>query len=410
MAVPAYVQVPPYAALLPDEPEVTLQYSNKAPPAAAVASSLPPPIQVSEECPSSPSQASPGKSALGNLPGLLLASTLQIPNTAVPNNPRGSVALLSTRDPLSVPITTVNFRRFISKIGPVFWLQDRIEEILLWRKGWKFTATWMAIYAFVCYYPRLILLLPNAIIISVLVATHPSPHSAESNDPEILPPPRANAREGSSEWFANIQGIQNLMGAFADLYDAVFPYIPHLTHSTPYTLHILTFTCILTAVSLFILPFIPLRAVFLVLGLAPFMLTHPWTLHNLPALIHSLPLRRMCVRIARVIDDDRLQDTVWQSPLREVELYENERLSGELWTWSKTHLKPGERVAWTRGRDGWSALAGGDVRNLTFELDRGWAFVETEDWRADVEGLWSSVGSDESVYCYVHVSEDFELF
>jgi hypothetical protein len=54
------------------------------------------------------------------------------------------------RDPLSIPITTVNFRRFVSKVGPVFWLQDRLEEILMWRRGWTVTSAWMAFYAFLC--------------------------------------------------------------------------------------------------------------------------------------------------------------------------------------------------------------------------------------------------------------------
>lgn len=30
-------------------------------------------------------------------------------------------------------------------------------------------------------------------------------------------------------------------------------------------------------------------------------------------------------------------------------------------TWSKTNLRPNERVGWTRGRDGWSGV-GGEVR------------------------------------------------
>ena len=60
--------------------------------------------------------------------------------------------LLSTKDPLSIPITTVNFRRFVAKVGPIFWLQDRIEEIVMWRKGWKYTAVWMCAYTFLCEY------------------------------------------------------------------------------------------------------------------------------------------------------------------------------------------------------------------------------------------------------------------
>ena len=57
---------------------------------------------------------------------------------------------MSTKDPLSVPILTVNFRRFVSCVGPVFWLQDRIEEIVVWKKGWKVTCAWLCAYGFFC--------------------------------------------------------------------------------------------------------------------------------------------------------------------------------------------------------------------------------------------------------------------
>jgi hypothetical protein len=32
--------------------------------------------------------------------------------------------------------------------------------------------------------------------------------------------------------------------------------------------------------------------------------------------------------------------------------------------------------------------------NLTFSLTPGWAFVETEGWRPDVQGSWVSIASD----------------
>jgi hypothetical protein len=38
-----------------------------------------------------------------------------------------------------------------------------------------------------------------------------------------------------------------------------------------------------------------------------------------------LPLSMM---VQRIVDDDRLTDTVWNSELREVELWENERFGG----------------------------------------------------------------------------------
>ena len=36
--------------------------------------------------------------------------------------------------------------------------------------------------------------------------------------------------------------------------------------------------------------------------------------------------------------------------------------------------------------------------NLTFALAPGWAFVETEDWRKDLEASWIDVESDAGRY------------
>jgi hypothetical protein len=106
--------------------------------------------------------ASPAKNAVNLLPQLLLSS---LPSNPPPqqgtSNPRGkqqATTLLSSRDPLSVPILTVNFKRFIERVGPIFWLQDRIEEIVLWKKGWKVTGVWIAIYSFFCMQPIFIFL------------------------------------------------------------------------------------------------------------------------------------------------------------------------------------------------------------------------------------------------------------
>lgn len=57
---------------------------------------------------------------------------------------------MSSKDPLSLPTMSVNFKRFVSIIGPVFWLQDRVEEVVLWKRGWLRTTVWMAAYTFLC--------------------------------------------------------------------------------------------------------------------------------------------------------------------------------------------------------------------------------------------------------------------
>lgn len=107
-----------------------------------------------------------------------------------------------------------------------------VEEIILWKKGWKYTAVWMAAYAFLCtfpiqyclnctniwsgYFPRMILLVPHAILLGVLVANHPSLRGKISLDDPVTktqPVPPVLPKEGSVDWLANLQAIQNLMGA-----------------------------------------------------------------------------------------------------------------------------------------------------------------------------------------------------
>jgi len=100
--------------------------------------------------PTEPTSSFPAKTALGILPAMLLASTAGIPTPGSFSGQRGPGTLISTRDPLSIPTTSANFRRFASKVGPIFWLQDRIEEILMWKRGWKVTTVWMAVYTFLC--------------------------------------------------------------------------------------------------------------------------------------------------------------------------------------------------------------------------------------------------------------------
>ena len=137
-----YVDIPPVAGRL------SPKYARPTQP--------PPRTQVpanpahTSPTPAEPTPAAPAKTMLSNLPAMLLASTAVFPITGNFPGQRGPGPLLTTRDPLSIPITTVNFRRFVSKVGPIFWLQDRIEEILMWKRGWKVTTVWMAAYAFFC--------------------------------------------------------------------------------------------------------------------------------------------------------------------------------------------------------------------------------------------------------------------
>ncbi len=87
-----------------------------------------------------------------NLSNILISSAINIPNTLdTSSSPRSSSsALLSTRDPLALQLMTYNFRRFVSRVGFLFWIMDKIEEIVMWRKGWVHTVPWIFGYGFIC--------------------------------------------------------------------------------------------------------------------------------------------------------------------------------------------------------------------------------------------------------------------
>ncbi|KAH9851703.1 integral peroxisomal membrane peroxin-domain-containing protein [Lenzites betulinus] len=425
MATLDYVEVPSYATHLR-----STATERDIRPVTKVVTPLPRP-EHSPVRSSSPAPMSPTKGG-SNLTSMLLASALQLPANTPPTlqvtgAKKGAArpSLLSTRDPLSIPITTNNFRRFVSKAGPVFWLQDRIEEIILWKRGWKYTMVWMAAYAFLCCFPRLVFLIPHTVILGVLLANHPAIRKGESLD--ALPPkatqavPLTQPSEGSADWLANLQAIQNLMGMVSDAHDFAVKFVPYLTYSSPYTGILLSVVLATFVIMIPLVNMLPMRTTCLVLGLLPFCITHPFTQHTLlPTLQSGLGpvLDALRFRALRIVDDDSLEDKHWQAELREVELWENERWapgpggSAEEGTkaegtWSRANLKPGERKAWTRGRDGWSGISDdgtGEVSsNLTFSLGSGWFFVETEDWRPDLEGVWiAPAGADEGGWVYTN--------
>ncbi|KIK43400.1 hypothetical protein CY34DRAFT_81842 [Suillus luteus UH-Slu-Lm8-n1] len=432
-----YVEIPPDVIRLQSSPA-----SNLIRPLAKISTSLPSCLPASPTAAAATTTFSPTKS----LSTLLLNTSFpaSIPTSASPR--KSNTTLLSTRDPLSIPITTVNFRRFVARVGPVFWLQDRVEEVLMWRCGWKYTGVWIVSYAFLCYFPRMVLLIPHAILAAIMLSTYPTPSSSPpesistKNPPAPIAPPPS---EGSVDWQANLQAIQNLMGAFSDGYDLIAQVTPHLIHQSTHTSLVLTLTLLSFLFLLPVLPLIPLRLLFFVLGLSPFMWTHPVTQARIIPLltatvnVTSLKYATMKIKLRRWIDDDRLDDKHWGAEMREVELWENERwapgpslssssstqdeldamgsgfdvgdgsgsvllLGAGAGTWSKTNLRSADRAPWTRARDGWSGVGGEVSSNLTFSLTPGWAFVETEGWRPDTLGSWVSAVSASYGWVYTN--------
>ncbi|KIJ53498.1 hypothetical protein M422DRAFT_775591 [Sphaerobolus stellatus SS14] len=315
---------------------------------------------------------------------ILLSSVLQLPSLPETSTRDGG-RLLSAREPLAIQATTVNFRRFVARSGPVFWLQDRLEEVIMWRKGWKVTCTWMTIYAFLCYFPKLFLLLPHLALVSILLSTHDSSNlitiGPSESPTQVEPPPLP--KEGSTDWFTNLQGIQNLMGTVSNAYDVALPWVPLLTWKSPYTHNLLTIAVVSMILLLPLVIYVPMRPVLLTLGLGPIILCHPMVLRVISALVEPTS-RTWRPKIQKLIDDDNLLEHHWNADIKDVELWENER-----WTpatgWSKTALKAGEKP-WTGGDGEWIEVLKSDFTSATISLLSNYKFIETEDWRLDYEG------------------------
>lgn len=69
------------------------------------------------------------------------------------------------------------------------------------------------------YFPRLALLLPLAVTLGIILGTDPALKQADPDETAdvdsihtVPPPPPIQTGEGSVDWLANVQAIQNLMG------------------------------------------------------------------------------------------------------------------------------------------------------------------------------------------------------
>ncbi|KAL0240300.1 hypothetical protein I308_106550 [Cryptococcus tetragattii IND107] len=438
MSVPPYIasSVPPSAILIPSPSAVDISAS---PTSSNAKPHLPFP-------PSSAPRGKPTSSTLGmSLPSLssnvsdMLLSSLLPPN--LPKLPSGGARgidgggprqLTTQREALSVPLLSNNFRRFVTRVGPVFWLQDRIEEVLYWRKPvwtWAWILTWVFISTARVHPPSSTgELSPD----KSYTATATRDESGETVSVPVVPPKEV---ESGVDYFMNIQAIQNLMGLVSDGYDYLAPILSNL--QSPNTSSPTSFPLTHTHIILLLLPptlFLPLTPSWLIpylilpLGLLPPLAFHP----NLTPWLLSLP-RHPSIRKTRSVLEkwvltDRLPDKYCGSKISQVYVWENERLDPKLasssssstgpvppTSWSARFLRQGDRRAWIKIADVaegeeclWKSVDDTDLPNGDDEseveakvlaLKDGWEWLP-EDWKVDVNGLWSENGVDAEGWLY----------
>ncbi|KAK1926478.1 integral peroxisomal membrane peroxin-domain-containing protein [Papiliotrema laurentii] len=434
----------------------------------AVAKAAAPEPKPTASFPPAPAAAPPSRkfsvpttaSLSTNVSDMLLSSLLppnlpKIPQTNKAGGPGRPRELSTQREALSLPLVSNNFRRFVTKVGPVFWLQDRVEEVLFWRKP-KWTWAYLIVWTFIAFNPRILLLLPSATLILVLIhiheKTHPLPsllgvtlsassatqrvHSSPTlaqngftatNGPDgevpVVPPKEA---ESGVDYYMNLQAIQNLMGQISDIYDYVAPRLAQLSNpsTSPNRLPITTTHLILLLLppTLF-LPLIPsclMPYLLLPLGYLPPLLFHP----NLFPFILALPrhptLLRLRAAAERVLLTDSLSDDIGRGRIASVEVWENERLDPAIaakppvgalpqGAWSSRFLRAGERAPWVKViREGalWKneEATGVDKKEgeskMVLALKDEWDFIPGEEWRVDTCGLWADAGADEDGWSY----------
>jgi len=149
-----YVHIPDGAQLLLDDGAIEEHTVSLPPPSPTSHNEQAMPAVTVSTPGSLHSKASHRRSPSSNSSFIVsqtLTQVLNLPTLPVEITDRTSNhALLSTSYPLSLPITTVNFRRFVSRSGAIFWIQDRIEEIILWKRGQMYTFSFMAAFTFLC--------------------------------------------------------------------------------------------------------------------------------------------------------------------------------------------------------------------------------------------------------------------
>jgi hypothetical protein len=308
------------------------------------------------------------------------------------------------------------------QVGPIFWLQDRVEEVLFWKKP-VWTWAWLCTWTFLCCFPRTFLFLPSALVLVIYLSiqeqktsrpslfgvTQPAPavgsmrvstssgsgagepgsggdnggdgkvsYSAstipETEGNPVVPPKEA---ESSVDYYMNMQAIQNLMGMVADLFDAVMPYLSFLagkdTSPTSFPLTPTLVVLVLLPPTL-LLPLTPGWAIpYLLLpaGLFPPLYFHPNINPHFASLPHSEAARRARARLEDMALTDALPSSIGGRPIARVEVWENERLdptaaakpaSAPLppGSWSSRFLRAAERDAWVKVRGGKTESAWAD--------------------------------------------------
>jgi hypothetical protein len=247
-----------------------------------------------------------------------------------------------------------NFRRFNSRIGIAFVLQNRLIRLFTWKTPTA-TLSFLAIYSLLCLKPHLLPLVPLfGTIFSIMIPSFLARHATPSDDPRIQPslhgPPTAPASrvkpapDLSTDFWRNMRDLQNCMEDFSRVHDAANEYITPYTNfsdeafSSSLYLSLLALSCVAFLGS----HIVPWRFVALIGGWLLASLGHPraqevlLTSRNLGQLRQQVDGLQMAFR--HWVDTDVVLDE--PAELRQVEIFELQKYHDNTDTWESWLFSP----------------------------------------------------------------------
>ncbi|KAF9911459.1 hypothetical protein BX616_010586 [Lobosporangium transversale] len=226
--------------------------------------------------------------------------------------------------PLTIQATTINFTKFVQKTTPVFWFQDRVEDIFMWKDPWN-TMLVLVIYCFICIYPILLFLMPQTIMAITMIYFFQQKSARQQQKILGIKPPGSSVhlisqqqqlspeeayieaqekrhhnryhvyhdedyleqdsssddeeerQSTSMQYLSNMQHIQNMMGDYTDAHDALRLLFKHLDWSDEAEAIAIVQGIIVAFVGMsLIMWFVPWRWVFMVGGASAMLANSPW--------------------------------------------------------------------------------------------------------------------------------------
>ncbi|MCJ1386303.1 hypothetical protein MMC17_009429 [Xylographa soralifera] len=311
------------------------------------------------------------------------------------------------RPGFSLPLMTVNFRRFNARVGVVFVAQNHLLRLLTWQKA-SHTLSFFVIYSFVCLNPYLLTILPLVgilffLLVPAYLTRHPPPPASitalSSTQYSIGGPPLAPARtikpasEMSKDFFRNMRDLQNLMDDFSNVHDSLLATITPITNfsNEPLSSTVFIILFVIACLLFLISHLLPWRFIILISGWLAIALGHPSVQDVVFKSVYKPHIRPASTTARSWLDSWIESDFIMDSPpeTREVEIFELQRRKGsfgvsewESWIFSPSAWEPmapariaGERVKGTRFFEDVQAPNGWEWGGKKWELDLG-----STDW------------------------------